>query len=559
LIFEKAVDEHKFSALYAQLCVRINQDGPNFEDPGSTTSTFRRLLLSKCQEEFESRSKATAAYDKKDGLTPEEEEERVIVKRKMLGNIKFIGELGKCGMLHESILHKCIQQLLEKKRNESVADMAEDMECLCSLIKTCGPRLDTPKAEGLMNQYFHRIKSISASSDLPRRIRFMLDEVYELRTRKWNPRRAAASEQQSMPVLLGNIRSSKVARNQRQPGLSASPPSSQTKVTADLSERSLKGQHRQHSGGSRGSPKQQERNSPWTAQLHPSGAPGSMLQQQLPPSMISGMKLSGSYPVGTGARGLISYPAYPYERSSQSNKQLVAQAGPLKRSVVVVQEKSKPNKTISKKVSKQEFAKMVDMVCNECSKTSNVEELVDLVRQSHSLSFMDSLVSSLLTNVSDTQDGLSIELLLLKLFIEGLLNEEKFIQGCDEAIDAVLADEGLEKASQLIVTTAAQLIGKERIALHAMAALFEGGRLHPQFLTILVQLKEVCTEEWLKEQLNLDKFKLKETFPGAMTVITVVCLQHTHTHTPWHADRLSLKFVCTRIVMAFQVLCKVMM
>jgi hypothetical protein len=41
---------------------------------------------------------------------------------------------------------------------------------------------------------------------------------------------------------------------------------------------------------------------------------------------------------------------------------------------------------------------------------------------------MDSLVSSLLTNVSDTQDGLSIELLLLKLFIEGLLNEEKFIQ-----------------------------------------------------------------------------------------------------------------------------------
>jgi hypothetical protein len=92
-----------------------------------------------------------------------------------------------------------------------------------------------------------------------------------------------------------------------------------------------------------------------------------------------------------------------------------------------------------------------------------------------------------------------------------------------------------------------------------MAALFEGGRLHPQFLTILVQLKEVCTEEWLKEQLNLDKFKLKETFPGAMTVITVVCLQHTHTHTPWHADRLSLKFVCTRIVMAFQVLCKVMM
>ena len=38
LIFEKAVDEHKFGALYAQLCVRIDEDGPNFEEPGSATS-----------------------------------------------------------------------------------------------------------------------------------------------------------------------------------------------------------------------------------------------------------------------------------------------------------------------------------------------------------------------------------------------------------------------------------------------------------------------------------------------------------------------------------------
>lgn len=54
---------------------------------------------------------ACLAFDRKDGLTPEEEEERVIAKRKMLGNIKFIGELGKCGMLHESILHRCIQEV----------------------------------------------------------------------------------------------------------------------------------------------------------------------------------------------------------------------------------------------------------------------------------------------------------------------------------------------------------------------------------------------------------------------------------------------------------------
>ena len=49
-------------------------------------------------------------YDKQDGpLTTEEEEQRTIAKIKMLGNIKFIGELGKLNLIHESILHKCIK------------------------------------------------------------------------------------------------------------------------------------------------------------------------------------------------------------------------------------------------------------------------------------------------------------------------------------------------------------------------------------------------------------------------------------------------------------------
>lgn len=49
-------------------------------------------------------------FEKHDGqLTPEEEEQRAIAKIKMLGNIKFIGELGKLNLIHESILHKCIK------------------------------------------------------------------------------------------------------------------------------------------------------------------------------------------------------------------------------------------------------------------------------------------------------------------------------------------------------------------------------------------------------------------------------------------------------------------
>jgi translation initiation factor 4G len=58
-----------------------------------------------------------AVFDQKDGpLTADEEEQFVVAKHKMLGNIKFIGELGKLELLHEGILHKCIQTLLANKK-----------------------------------------------------------------------------------------------------------------------------------------------------------------------------------------------------------------------------------------------------------------------------------------------------------------------------------------------------------------------------------------------------------------------------------------------------------
>lgn len=59
----------------------------------------------------------------------------------------LVGELGKLAVVHEGVLHKCIQQLLEKKRGLSLTDQAEDLECLCQILRTVGKRLDTPRAK----------------------------------------------------------------------------------------------------------------------------------------------------------------------------------------------------------------------------------------------------------------------------------------------------------------------------------------------------------------------------------------------------------------------------
>ena len=89
-IFEKALQEPKYVCMYAQLCKKLNKKVPNFDPPNSeNTTTFRRLLLNKCQDEYENRARASAAFDNRtERLTPEEEEEKQLSKLKMLGNIK---------------------------------------------------------------------------------------------------------------------------------------------------------------------------------------------------------------------------------------------------------------------------------------------------------------------------------------------------------------------------------------------------------------------------------------------------------------------------------------
>lgn len=192
LIFEKALDEPKYCSMYAQLCKRLSEEAPNF-DPPDGPCTYNRLLLSKCQDEFERRRRASEAWDGADGatLTPEQYEERSAAKRKMVGNLRFIGELGKLEIIHESILHRCIQQLLEKRRRRPVVDLAEDLECLCQIMKTCGKVLDKPKAKPLMDQYFERMYQLSSSVELLARIRFMLQDVLDLRAANWVPRKVA--------------------------------------------------------------------------------------------------------------------------------------------------------------------------------------------------------------------------------------------------------------------------------------------------------------------------------------------------------------------------------
>ncbi|XP_053307369.1 eukaryotic translation initiation factor 4 gamma 3 [Spea bombifrons] len=196
LVFEKAIDEPGFSVAYANMCRCLaTLKVPMADKPGSSVN-FRKLLLNRCQKEFEKDKADDDVFEKKQkdlelAKTPEEksrlqdelEEAKDKARRRSIGNIKFIGELFKLKMLTEAIMHDCVVKLLKNHDEES-------LECLCRLLTTIGKDLDFEKAKPRMDQYFHQMEKIVKERKTSSRIRFMLQDVIDLRMCNWVSRRA---------------------------------------------------------------------------------------------------------------------------------------------------------------------------------------------------------------------------------------------------------------------------------------------------------------------------------------------------------------------------------
>ena len=145
----QVLEDPRFSAQCALLCKELAQMQVSGTEPGDSSATnFRKSIITRCQMEFENDSKhvklrltkskeieeCTDPEKKKKLLLLYEEEERRI-RMKSVGNIRFIGELFKQGMLTKKIMHFCINHLLQHRDEET-------LECLCKLLTTIGKNLE---------------------------------------------------------------------------------------------------------------------------------------------------------------------------------------------------------------------------------------------------------------------------------------------------------------------------------------------------------------------------------------------------------------------------------
>ncbi|KAK8946137.1 Eukaryotic translation initiation factor 4G [Platanthera guangdongensis] len=189
-IFDKALMEPTFCEMYADFCLHLATALPDFVEENEKI-TFRRLLLNKCQEEFERGEREQAEADRADEegeiqqTEDEREEKRIRAHRRMLGNIRFIGELYKKKMLTDRIMHECMKTLLGQYQNPD----EENIEALCKLMSTIGAMIDHTEAKKHMDAYFDRITMLSTNQKLSSRLRFMLKDTIDLRKNKWRQRR----------------------------------------------------------------------------------------------------------------------------------------------------------------------------------------------------------------------------------------------------------------------------------------------------------------------------------------------------------------------------------
>lgn len=189
------------------------------ESDSTKKNSFKSSLLNKCEEEFNKqdiyvdwKAEKKAYEESKSTLTEaaraEKEEElefrRMRIKKQMLGNVKFIGQLFKKKLLKEKVMRYCIGRLLKltqlskeeyKGKNPEYRDSGEtdldeeDHEAVCNLFATIGSTIDTLSAQRFMDVCFTKIEELSTSKEVPARCRFLYKDLLDLRENRWEPRR----------------------------------------------------------------------------------------------------------------------------------------------------------------------------------------------------------------------------------------------------------------------------------------------------------------------------------------------------------------------------------
>jgi translation initiation factor 4G len=225
LIFDKAIDEDRYTTLYALLVQQLLKNDDTFESKSGAHFSIeskkkRDLFLNKLQTDlFKNRYnryvktctgegvslRAAALMDHSPQATAERE---VKAKRCLLGSMNFIGalfEYNECNGMSSTIIHACVTELLKgasesdiankinkQKYGQATSDILEkswilDIECAADLLVKTGAKLEGEHAKATMkvDVYIGKLDKMKTNENLPSRVRFLIHDILDLRKTKW--------------------------------------------------------------------------------------------------------------------------------------------------------------------------------------------------------------------------------------------------------------------------------------------------------------------------------------------------------------------------------------
>ncbi|EGT32944.1 hypothetical protein CAEBREN_31007 [Caenorhabditis brenneri] len=224
IVFDKAVEEPKFCALYAEMCqAQVNSEISKV----NKKSLFRDAILIRTQKVFQDKrdidEEKEAAIEKEEDPVKREAllvEEKQKFRRRRFGVMGFIGHLFRNALLSTKIIHICTVELflsiIPKKvdgveqplRKEDIDE--ESVHCGIQLIETVGATLDKSKDEFVifLNQWLQKLEL--AKPMCTNKIRFMIMNLIELRKDKWIPRKSAESGPKKITDIHKEVRQEQI-------------------------------------------------------------------------------------------------------------------------------------------------------------------------------------------------------------------------------------------------------------------------------------------------------------------------------------------------------------
>merc|ERR1712238_149003 len=182
-VFFPVADHEEFGQQFSKIFLSERECASD----ATKQNSFKRSLLNKCEDEFNKQDiyvdlkKEKASYhESKGSMSAKEQAEKeddlkfrnIKIKKQMLGNIKFIGQLYKKNLLKEKIMRFCIASLLKLETKDVRSKLPvyfdtgkndideEDHEAICNMFATIGKTIDKAATATFMIVCFEKIKKL---------------------------------------------------------------------------------------------------------------------------------------------------------------------------------------------------------------------------------------------------------------------------------------------------------------------------------------------------------------------------------------------------------------